>query len=87
MMNQKNYTGQNADIKNLRPKFLGAAAHTRLVENPHIDASKIEIDDDPDERILTLKGVVDNDAQRMLAISLARTTPGVLTVQDRIAIQ
>ena len=46
-----------------------------------------QIDVDTDRKIVTLKGVVENDAAKMQAVRLARETEGVASVVDQLSVQ
>jgi hyperosmotically inducible protein len=57
----------------------------RLAADPDVDATDIDVD--TDQGVVTLSGAVDNEKERSEALDLARNTPGVKGVRDRLTVQ
>ncbi len=61
-----------------------ARVKTALIKDPRIKASEIEVQ--TSEGRVTLNGVVDSDDMAQRALDIARATPGVRTIDDRLKV-
>jgi hyperosmotically inducible periplasmic protein len=61
-----------------------ARLKTALIKDPHIQASEIEVQ--TNQGRVTLNGVVDNDEMARRVLDIARATPGVRTIDDKLIV-
>jgi hyperosmotically inducible periplasmic protein len=69
------YVGDNA---------ITARVQTALIKDPHIQANEIEVQ--TNQARVTLNGVVDSTAMLQRALDIARATPGVRTIDDKLTV-
>ncbi|HTX25233.1 MAG TPA: BON domain-containing protein [Steroidobacteraceae bacterium] len=61
-----------------------AGVRTALIKDPRIKASEIEVQ--TSHGSVTLNGLVDSAAMKRRALEIARATPGVRTIDDRLQV-
>jgi len=66
-------------------RWLGTKIDMKLINEPEIRSLNIDVD--VDRGVVTLTGIVPNEAQRQKVIDLARTTEGTVKVIDNLTIK
>lgn len=76
--------GDDADSSALKDAKIATVVKTRLLFESEVSGTSIDVD--ADNGVVTLKGKVDSDAEKDLAVAIAKNTDDVSRVVDRLEV-